>query len=162
MNIPNGAGTGSQNGAYGTADETFITQVELLNKAGQPERVFNASDHLIIRSHYVAPKRIETPLFVIRIRRADGVTCCSLTSWGEDSLVQRDIHGQGTFEALIGPLQLVPNIYPVEVHIVDGKQSLVYASSTRETFHIKGHISGSEHSGVFKPNVEWLHQEVTE
>lgn len=150
------AATGSQNGAYGTASETVITQVELLNKAGQPEQAFDANDHLIIRSHYVAPKRIETPLFVIRIRRADGVICCSLTNWHKDNFSYRSIHGQGTFEARIGPLQLVPNTYTVEAHIVDGERPLVYASSIRETFLLKGHVSGPEHTGVFEPNVEWL------
>lgn len=161
VNTSDGVGTGSQSDAYGTAGETSITQVELLNKAGQPEQAFDSSEHMVIRSHYVAPKRIETPLFVVRIRRADGVVCCSLASWDEDSSTRRSIHGQGTFEARVGPLQLVPNVYTVEVHIVDSEQSLIYASSTREAFHIKGYVSG-ESGGVFEPNVEWLHQEVAE
>jgi lipopolysaccharide transport system ATP-binding protein len=155
------AAAGSQNGPYGPASETDITQVELLNKAGQPEQAFGANGHLIVRAHYVAPKRIEMPLFVIRIRRADGLICCELTNGNEDTFAQQSIHGQGTFEACIGPLQLVPDIYTVEVHIADGEQPITYAISSRETFHIKGHVLGSDHAGVFKPHVAWLPQRVT-
>jgi lipopolysaccharide transport system ATP-binding protein len=151
---------GSQNGAAGLAGETVITQVQLLNRAGRPENEFDANDYLIIRSDYVAPERIETPQFLIRIRRADGVVCCSLTSWDEDTFTRRSIHGRGTFEARIGPLQLVPDTYTVEAFIVDGNQPITYASSSKEAFHIKGYMSGSDHAGVFKPNVEWLPSKV--
>jgi ABC-type polysaccharide/polyol phosphate transport system ATPase subunit len=154
--ISDDAGSGSQNGAHGPVSETVITQVELLNKAGQPEQAFDASDHLLIRTHYVAPNRIETPLFIIRIRRADGVICCSLTNRDEDDFAQPSIHGRGTCEARIGPLQLVPDIYTVEAHIVDGEQPITYARSSRETFHVEGHVSGPDHAGVFEPHVEWL------
>jgi lipopolysaccharide transport system ATP-binding protein len=152
----------SQSGGSESENNAFITSVELLNAAGQPEQSFDSYDRLIVRAHYVARTRIATPLYVIRIYRADGLICCELGGKDERAAAQRGIHGSGTLEARIGPLQLVPDVYFVEVHIVDSEQPLAYARSSQETFHIKGSIAGSDRAGVFRPNVTWFSQPVNE
>ncbi len=153
------AAAGPQDGAARRADEAAITQVELLNEAGQPKQAFNSNDPLIVRAHYIAPEQIETPLFVIQIRRPDGLICCAKAGRNDEALAQQSIHSEGTFEARVGPLRLVPGIYTMEAHIVDREKPIVYASSSRETFHVKGRVPDSDFAGVFEPDVEWLPRE---
>lgn len=155
-------GSGWQNSKHGGDGETIINKVEVLRKDRQPEEAFNPNDHLIVRAHYVAPKRIETPVFVIRICRADGLVCCELMNVDEDDTAYHSIQGQGFIEACIGPLQLVPDIYTVEAQIADGVQPILYATCRGGPFYIKGHLSGADHVGVFKPNIKWLPPRVTE
>ena len=145
-----------QNAVLEQNQETAITKIELLRKDGQSSETFTADDHLLVRAHYFAPTRIEQPAFLIQIRRADGLICCSVAGRGDDIL---DIYKHGTFEAVIGPLQLVPDVYTVETHIVGSDQPIVYARSFRQTFNVEGYISS--HAGVFTPAVEWLPQRVT-
>lgn len=135
-----------------------ITKVELLNDAEQPEESFSPDSALIIRMHYVAPERIETPVVVIQIRRSDGLMCCFLTSEQVDDITDQGIHGEGVVEIRIDPLQLVPDIYTVETSVVDGKQSLVYATGPRKHFLVKGYVESSDVTGVFNPHTEWLHR----
>jgi ABC-type polysaccharide/polyol phosphate transport system ATPase subunit len=160
--ISDPANAGSQDSAHGQTGETIITKVELLNRNGLLEKVFSSTDHLIIRTHYFAPKRIETPVFVIRIRRADGLICCEVMSNRKGNPPVGSIQGQGIFEVCIDPLQLTPDIYAVETYISDSTDPIVHAASHGETFQIKGYLSGFEHTGVFEPNVTWSPHRVIE
>jgi lipopolysaccharide transport system ATP-binding protein len=135
--------------------EASFTKIELLNKGEQPESEFDPRDHMIIRAHYVAPERIESPVFVMRIYRFDGLICCAVHNWTEDISILPDIQGQGRAEACLGPLQLVPGDYTVEVLIADNRAPLIYAKSPKEPFRVKGH-ERDKYAGVFSPNVEWL------
>jgi ABC-type polysaccharide/polyol phosphate transport system ATPase subunit len=135
--------------------EACFTKIELLDKAGQPESEFNPHDQMIVRAHYVSPKRLESPVYVMRIYRFDGLICCAVHNWTEDTSALPDVQGHGEVEACLGPLQLVPGDYTVEVLIVDYEAPLVYAISPKEPFRIKGPVR-DEHAGVFSPNVEWL------
>jgi ABC-type multidrug transport system ATPase subunit len=148
-------GTESPEGLSEQESEAFFTKIELLDTAGQPESEFDPHAQMIIRAHYVAPRRLESSAFVIRIFRSDGLICCAVHNWTEDASARPDIQGQGRAEACLGPLQLVPGDYAVEVLIADGKAPLVYAISSKEPFRIKGHAR-DEYAGVFSPNVEWL------
>jgi lipopolysaccharide transport system ATP-binding protein len=142
-------------GMRAQAGETVITKIELLNKKGQPEREFDAEEQMVVRVHYTVPKRIEAPVFVFRIKRSDGLICCALHNWTADSSVLPSIQGQGTFIVRIGPVQLVPDFYTVEVLITDGEQPVIYAESSSAIFRVKGHFV-DQYGGVFKPDVEWL------
>lgn len=134
-------------------DKTIITQVDLLDLEGQPGEVFASSDSLIVCAHYVAPQPIEHPAFGIQIRRADGLLCCQFFNMTENV---PPIHGPGQFAARIGPLQLVPDIYSVEVRVFDRQQPIVYAEGAGGAFHVRGYMGDFEHTGVFRPPAEWL------
>lgn len=153
---------GPQHSSHKQVSETVITKVELLSKDGQPEQVFGANDHLLVRAHYFAPERIERPVSLICIRRADGFICCVLSNRDEHLSAHRSIHGPGTFEACIGPLQLVPDLYTVETLIIDGKQPIIYAASSLATFRVKGALLGYDYTGVFEPHVDWWSDSVVD
>lgn len=152
-----GTGIQSQADLSEQKGEAFFTKIDLLNKAGQQESEFNPHDQMIIRAHYFSPERIESPVFVIRIYRYDGLICCAVNNRTKDATVRPDVQGQGRVEACLDPLQLVPGDYAVEALIVDNKHPLIYAFSSKESFRIKGHVR-DEYAGIFKPNVEWLTQ----
>jgi lipopolysaccharide transport system ATP-binding protein len=154
------ATSASQDGAPGPAGETAIIKVELLNGNQEPSQTFSSKDHLIIRSHYFASQKIDMPLFIVRIRRADGVICCTITNESEKGL--ESILGKGTVDLRVGPLQLVPDIYTVEARIVSRYQSIAYAMSPRETMHVRGDIADSSHGGIFEPYAEWLPSQATD
>ena len=135
--------------------ETTLLKIEILNMYAQAQQVYEFHDRLIVRAHYNAPRRIEAPVFVIRITRADGLVCCAINNRNAPISKAPSIENDGFFEATIGPLPLVPDIYSVEVLIIDRTEPVVYAHRSGETFRIKGELSGTSESGVFSPNVEW-------
>ncbi|MBI3243375.1 MAG: ABC transporter ATP-binding protein [Chloroflexi bacterium] len=157
----NAAGTNGGDGLE-AGEATSAVTVELLNQDGQPEREFSPEDHLRIRLHYNTAQTIQSPLFEIQIRRADGLICCSLASDSDTAFANHSIQGRGAFEVVVGPLQLVPDVYAVEAHLADIEQPIVYASSAGEIFRVTGHVSDPDNAGVFRPRVEWLPQRVTE
>lgn len=134
---------------------TTITRVELLNRAGDPCQTFDFYDHVHVRTHYAAPQHIEAPVFLVRIRRSDGLVCCALSNRDAAEFQHTRIEGAGSFEARIGPLPLVPDVYTVETLIIDRERPIIYAVSDQQTFRIKGALSGSRESGVFAPDVRW-------
>jgi lipopolysaccharide transport system ATP-binding protein len=136
------------------AGDPAITQVELLDQAGQPKEEFAAGDRLLLRAHYVVPRPIQAPVFLVRITRPDGVICCALSTRKNTNLAQKPTQGTGTFEACIGPLQLVPNTYTVEVCIVDRHKPIIHATNALETFRVEGPWT-DKYAGVFRPPVEW-------
>ncbi len=135
--------------------ETTLVKIDILNVYAQAQQAFEFHDRLIVRAHYHAPRRIEAPVFFIRLTRADGLVCCAINNRNAPVSNAAWIENDGFFEATIGPLPLVPDIYSVEVLIVDRTEPVVYAHRSGETFRIKGELSGSGESGVFAPNVEW-------
>lgn len=139
-----------------TNGETAITRVELLDKYRQPKNQFDSQEGLFICAHYVAPDPIESPRFLIRIRRADGLICYNLSNKNGPEFTQRQIHGVGTFQVYVDPLQLVPDIYSVDVFIADAEKPLVYASRSGEIFHINGNVSSNDTAGIFEPHSEWI------
>ena len=145
-------------GASEATDETRITEVKIMDRDGQPAKDFYFNGHLLIRAQYVAPRRIKAPVFLVRIRRSDGLICCAITNRNTPDFFQKSIGGEGSFEVRIGPLPLIPDMYTVETLIIDSKQPIVYASSPREAFRVKGQLSGSNDAGVFAPNAEWFPQ----
>ena len=146
--------TKSPDGLSEQEGEAFFTKIELLDTAGQPESEFDPHDQMMIRAQYVSPRRLKSPMFVVRVYRSDGLICCAVHNRTEDASARPDIQGQGEAGALLGPLQLVPGDYAIEALIVDGKAPLIYAISAKEPFRIKGHVR-DEYAGVFSPNVEW-------
>ncbi|MGQ9926373.1 MAG: ABC transporter ATP-binding protein [Chloroflexaceae bacterium] len=141
--------------AFGQERNAFAVKSELLNAEGTPERAFSPDDALLLRITYVAPQPIETPAFVVQIRRVDGVICCFIKSSPDD--MPEGVYGEGSVVLRIDPLQLVPDVYTIEVRLEDQRQALVYADDTGGIFHVKGYLEGAETGGVFRPAVRWLH-----
>jgi len=134
------------------SDESVITKIELLTMDRQPAKEFGADEQFIVRCHYDVPERLEHPMFVIRVNRFDGLLCCAVASPKQGV---RPVSGAGVFEAVIGPLHLLPDYYSVQPLIGDRIKTVVYMPVSSESFRIKGELLG-ENSGVFGVSAEWL------
>ncbi len=135
---------------------TPVVKSELLNAEGRPEQAFGPDEALILRITYVAPQPIEAPAFVVQIQRADGVICCFIKSSAND--IRHGVYGEGNVVLRIDPLQLVPDMYSIEVRLEDRRRALIYAADSGNIFHVKGYLQGAEAGGVFQPRVMWSHQ----
>jgi lipopolysaccharide transport system ATP-binding protein len=143
------------NGVDDARSAGFVVKGELLNARGEPEQAFGPDDALMLRISYVAPQPLETPAFVVQIRRADGVICCFLKSPPDEGC--QGIYGEGSVILWIDPLQLAPDMYMVEVRLEDHRRALVYATDTSGIVYVKGYLYGAEIAGVFQPRVRWSH-----
>lgn len=143
------------NGVDDARSAGFVVKGELLNARGEPEQAFGPDDALMLRISYVAPQPLETPAFVVQIRRADGVICCFLKSPPDEG--RQGIHGEGSIILWIDPLQLTPDMYMLEVRLEDQQRALMYATDTGGIFYVKGYLQGAEVAGVFQPRVRWSH-----
>ncbi len=134
--------------------EVLISQIELLDQEGHPKNAYQPEEALLIRVHAFAPQPIDAPVFLVRIRRPDGLVCCELVSRDE---VENwpSLAGESVVEVCIGPLQLVPDVYSVEVIIADNLQPILYGHSSGTRFQVNGILESSDRSGVFKPEVQW-------
>lgn len=136
------------------ADEPAIVRVELLAEDGAPARELAFNGRIVVRAHYHAPRPIEAPLLVLRVRRSDGLVCCALNS--RDAASTPLAAGAGTIHARLGPLPLVPDFYRVELLVVDRELPLLHAAGSSELFRVAGAIANARDAGVFAPAIEWL------
>ena len=135
-----------------STNQVIFSEIELFNKDQAKAREFDASEQLRVKIHYQSPEHIERPGFLVQIRRADGLLCCEVAQETENV---RAIQGEGVIEACIGPLQLMPDYYNVEVRLVDRRKPIVYANGYGGSFLVKGRIKDSNYSPVFEPKVQW-------
>lgn len=144
-------GTGfSQNGAT-PPDETLITHVEVLDVNGEPVHNFFSNDTMVVRIHYYTPSPLVDAQFGIMVVRTDGVSCFQVYQPAERA---NEHIGKGMVEARVGPLQLSPDVYMLEVGIYHREQPLVIAHWGPTTIQIEGKMSEIR-QGLFTPNVNW-------
>lgn len=139
--------------------DAVITGLEMFDARGGetgPRTTFDPNAVLDVSVRYRLAMDIAAPVFVVKIRRADGVVCCSVHSRGSDALAAPARAGEGGVAARIGPLPLIPDQYTIEAHIVDRDSPIVFASSARMPFRIGGELAEVADAGVFAPGVEWL------
>jgi ABC-type multidrug transport system ATPase subunit len=128
-----------------------IKKVKILDGRGQLSSEFNPNERMAVRCHYFASELIHEARFVIHIHRADGLLCSELISPVE---TKQSIHGDGIFEACIGPLFLQPDFYTIEIFIIDREFDILDGSLTDETIRIIG-LKHEGEKGVIKPDVDW-------
>lgn len=133
--------------------EAQIIRVELQDAGGAAAREFDFSSQVLVRVHYRAPQPIIAPVLVLRIHRADGLVCCALNNLNEPEVA---LEGEGHFDALIGPLPLVPDFYRIEALILDREQPLTHAFGLSELLRIRGALVNARDGGVFAPDIAWL------
>ena len=147
----------AQSAEADTSTSVQISRVEVANRDGIVEQDFLSQQAAEIRLHYHATQDIPDANAVIRIFRADGVTCCMMRTSLDN--VRLPLHGgQGTITLSLTPLQLITSAYFIDARITDATDSLVLASGRSPWFNVKGRgLSHEEQSGIFEPNATWNH-----
>jgi lipopolysaccharide transport system ATP-binding protein len=130
-----------------------ITDIALLDEAGEPRRVFDYGECMRIRLQYDVSHRVTDPNFNVSIFRSDNVPCCNYNT-ATDGFHIPFLDGQGTIEVLTPPLKLVAELYSIQVMVWDAKFQQLYSAQIGTTFHVR-HPLLSSHFGVFHEAAEW-------
>ncbi len=113
-----GTPEGSPRGGRWGEGGAEIADVEFLNGAGSPTRVFGAGEPFVARIFYRAARPIRYPVFGVAIHREDGLWMVgpNTKAWG---YFIEEIRGEGAIDYVIESLLLVPGRYWFTAAIYD-------------------------------------------
>jgi lipopolysaccharide transport system ATP-binding protein len=142
-------------------DQVEITRIEILDDRGHQCNDLQNNRKMEIKSHYLAHFDHAQMQVVVRILRADGITCCMMRTSLDDFpiMVKR---GAGVVSVIIDPIQLTGGAYYCQVIFRDAHDTFGMASGTSDWFYVSGRegvFTQSEMNGVFDPMREWAHHE---
>ena len=112
-----------------------ITSVQFIDKTGMPTDTHLTGDPMTIRVNYNARRRVERPQIGIDIDWAaeDQLATCFDTQ--QDGTTLGPIaEGKGFIDCKIGPMLMVPNVYSVNVRILDGDTQTPLGGTQRNRF----------------------------
>jgi ABC-type polysaccharide/polyol phosphate transport system ATPase subunit len=139
------------------SDVVFISDVAILDGAGQPIDDCQHSQALTVRITYHASCPIVEPIVKVWLIRQDGIVCAMSASTYQPGN-EWALAGEGTITVRFDPVQLVSGSYSAEVRIIDSADSMQLASGQGRWFQV--HSPGFVHQmdrGIFVPNVQWSH-----
>lgn len=103
-----------------------IFNVTITDSNHNKKEKFAVEDAIEITLEYEARERVELPIFILDINRADGVLCCS--SRTDELGVHIDsIQGRGRIKINLGKLFLAPGIYMFKFSVWDKEMIHTYA-----------------------------------
>lgn len=114
----------TQGNRWGTF-QAEITQVEVLNAAGERPGHFKTGDFMRLRMHYHAPTRIEQPTFGLAFYRRDGVHVNGPNSASEGYPLAA-IEGRGYMDYIVEHLPLNAGVYELTVALYNRDSTLAY------------------------------------
>ncbi|HEY2149930.1 MAG TPA: ABC transporter ATP-binding protein [Vicinamibacterales bacterium] len=137
--------------------EIEITDVAMIDAAGQPSFVFHSGDVMSIRVKVHAAHPTEDFVFGIGLFNADGVCCYGTNTYIEDMTPGR-LAGDAEATFAIDGLDLVEGTYKLDVavHKIDGfaydYHRLLYTFRVKSRVHDVG-IHRPRHRWTFSPNI---------
>ena len=131
-----------------------ITEVFIYDGANNQKNTFNLGEPISIRINFETKEKIENPLFILEIIRADGVLCCS-SSTKDNGFSLGDIYGKGAINIDLGKINLAPGIYIAKISILDKDMLHPYAIRKKDVFKIETDEMNIYTNAVFLPNIEW-------
>jgi len=128
-----------------------ITDVALLDRAGQPAHIFSSGDPMIVRLGVRAQQPVEDCVFGVALFNAEG-TCVYGTNTEIDSLETQSLSGEAQVTVSFQALDLVEGTYKVDVaaHKRDGVPYDYHR--LLHTFRIK---SRTQDVGIYRPRHDW-------
>jgi hypothetical protein len=143
--------------------EIEITDVALLDGAGQPTFIFHSGDPMSVRLKVHASQPTSDLVFGIGLFNADGVCCYGTNTYLEEMTPAR-LAGDGEATFAIDGLDLVEGTYKLDVavHKRDGfpydYHRLLYTFRVKSRTHDVG-IYRPRHRWSFSPGVEFTRDE---
>ena len=131
--------------------EVEITDVSLIDSAGQPAFVFHSGDPMAVKLSVTAKAPADDFVFGVSLFNADGVCCYGTNTYIEEMTSERLV-GSGAVTFAIDRLDLVEGTYKLDVavHKKDGYpydyHRLLY------TFRVK---SRTHDVGIYRPSHTW-------
>ncbi len=139
--------------------EIEITRVEVLDGAGQVGTELYGDRPAEVRVHYVAYGPLTRANLVVRILRADGVSCCVARTAVDGFPLGVDT-GQGAISLVFDPLQLFGGTYYAVVWVTDADDASGISRATSDWFEVRNRTPGLETGdAVFEPARRWAHHQ---
>jgi lipopolysaccharide transport system ATP-binding protein len=132
-----------------------ITDLALLDEAGNPRRAFDYGERLRIRLRFETTQPVKNPNFVVALIRSDNVACCNYSSAVDGGDIP-DLCGSGTVEVLTPPLKLISELYSIHVLVWDREFQRLYSSQQTGVSLQVRHPLFTTHFGVFHEPGQWV------
>ena len=133
-----------------------ITDIELLDEAGNSRHIFDYGERMRIRLSYEARDKIVDPNFSVSFFRSDNIACCNFNA-AMDGFAIPSLSGRGSIELLTPPLKLVAALYVTNIIVRNAKREDLYTAQVGSSFHVRHHTL-NYHFGVFHESAEWSWQ----
>ena len=130
-----------------------ITNIELLDSAGNVKTTFSYDEEFRTRVYYDAHEVIEEPNFGVEIKREDGIVCFIKRSPWDKFKIEK-IEKKGYFEMIIDGLYLAPMNYSTRVVIADSSNSIPIITQKGPDFTVKSPIPFNN-KGIYHPKSTW-------
>lgn len=131
-----------------------INKVIITDDQKNIKEEFLSEDSIEIELYYEAKKRIEQPIIIFNITRADGVLCCSSRT-DKAGLKIEFVNGSGKINILLGKLYLAPGVYLFKFSIWDKEMIHPYIVRSKDIIRIQMLESNSQSTGIFLPKIIW-------
>ena len=135
-------------------DEVFITDIHFLDINGNERDTLYSGEKTTVRIDYYAPKRIEKPIFAMKVERADGLICF-LVRTRHSGIVMEDLEGEGHIDAEFENFNLNAGSYNMQVFVNDSKDILLYGSRNKSFRVINKDVDFGINSGIYFPGINW-------
>ena len=128
-----------------------ITDVALVDRAGQPAHVFHSGDPMVVRLSVQAQQPVDDCVFGVAIFNAEG-TCVYGTNTEIDAIHTQSIAGNAQVTVTFQALELVEGTYKLDV-AVHKRDGVPYDyHRLLHTFRIK---SRTPDVGIYRPRHDW-------
>jgi ABC-type polysaccharide/polyol phosphate transport system ATPase subunit len=115
--------------------EVEITSVQFIDKNGVPTDTIQTGDPMTVRVNYNASRRVQRPQVAIDVEWAAEDTLAATCDTQRDGETLAPIEaGKGYVDCKWGPVLMEPNVYSINVRILDGETDKVLGSSERNRF----------------------------
>jgi ABC-type polysaccharide/polyol phosphate transport system ATPase subunit len=134
--------------------EGRITNVELLDRAGEPVSRLHGGETVVVRIHYEMHQAIERPVFGLHFKTVDGFVVSGPKSRDVECVPEK-LNGTGHVDVTFDELRLLPGTYDItaglsdysSLHAYDVRRDIVRFDVERGTF--------LEESGVVALGGQW-------
>ncbi|MBY0525321.1 MAG: ABC transporter ATP-binding protein [Gemmataceae bacterium] len=146
-----------------SVEDVRLVAFQMFAADGATTKTLKFSDPVRIRIDLHANRRIDSPMIVFGIKRADGTIICNFTNWYDNFRIDY-IDGFCSLEGWLPPLRLIPGCYEIHAlvwHWGGGHLSGDMTRSTPLASRMFGHFQVvgpplHNHDGVFQvPAEKW-------
>jgi lipopolysaccharide transport system ATP-binding protein len=130
-----------------------ITDVALLNEAGEPTMVFEYGQRMRLQLDYEVRGAVDDPNFILAFVRSDGVSCCNYNT-KLDGVTISTKPGLRRLELLTPPISLVSELYKIEILVREHGFGKLVCGQLGGSFHVS-HPVLDMHFGVFHEPGIW-------
>jgi lipopolysaccharide transport system ATP-binding protein len=130
-----------------------ITNVVIWSKNSEGKNGFVTGEEINIKIDYFSKQRIESPIVIIDILRADGVLCCSLNS-KEHGLIFNEMFEKGSMQVIFEN-SLNSGVYLFKVSIWERDMIHPFVIKSCDLIHVFSNDGKSFNEAIFFPQVKW-------